>query len=86
MKIAMTAKPNKTYQFFLKCVRVLGSIATDDERVAIVTFACPTNSVGDAYAFEMYPEGAPPGNRYQSAQVTFELLATDYMPHSIPMQ
>jgi len=31
----------------------------------------PTNSVGDECAFEMHPEGAPPGNRYQSAQVAF---------------
>jgi hypothetical protein len=71
VKVAMTAKPNTTYQFFLKCVRVLGNITTDEEGVAIVTFGYPTNSVGNAYAFEMHPEGAPPGNRYQSAQVAF---------------
>jgi hypothetical protein len=71
VKIAMTAKPNTTYQFFLKCVRVLGSITTDEEGAAIVTFAYPTNFVGNAYAFEMHPEGAPPENRYQSAQVAF---------------
>jgi hypothetical protein len=71
LEVAMTAKPNTTYQFFLKCVRVLGNITTDEEGVAIVTFAYPTNSVGNAYAFEVHPEGAPPGNRYRSAQVAF---------------
>jgi hypothetical protein len=70
-EVAMTAKPNTTYHFFLKCVRRLGDITTDDEGVAIVSFTYPTNSVGNTYAFEMHPEGAPPGNRYQSAQVAF---------------
>jgi hypothetical protein len=50
-------------------VRLLGDIATDEEGAANVSFAYPTNSVGNLYAFEMYPEGAPPGNRYQSAEV-----------------
>jgi hypothetical protein len=58
-------------QFSLKCVRRLGDITTDDEGVAIVSFAYPSSSVGNAYAFEMHPEGAPAGNRYQSAQVAF---------------
>jgi hypothetical protein len=70
-QVAMTAKPNTTYQFALKCVRRLGDITTDDEGVAIVGFTYPTNSVGNTYAFEMQPEGAPLGNRYQSAQVAF---------------
>jgi hypothetical protein len=69
--VAITAKPNTTYHFFLKCVRLLGDIATDEEGVASVSFAYPTNSVGNLYAFEMHPEGAPSGNRYQSAQVAF---------------
>jgi hypothetical protein len=69
--VAMTVKPNTTYQFFLKCVRPLGNITTDEEGVANVSFAYPTNSVGSTYSFEMHPEGAPPGNRYQSAQVAF---------------
>jgi hypothetical protein len=70
-EVAMTAKPNATYQFSLKCVRRLGDITTDDEGVAIVSFTYPTNSVGNTYAFEMHPEGAPPESRYQSAQVAF---------------
>jgi hypothetical protein len=71
VKVAMTAKPRTTYHFFLKCVRLLSDITTDDDGVAIVTFDFPTNIVGNVYAFDMYPEGAPPGNKYQSAQVAF---------------
>jgi hypothetical protein len=48
VKVAMTAKPKTTYHFFLKCVRQLTDITTDDE------------------------EGAPAGNKYQSAQVSFQ--------------
>ena len=71
VKVAMTAKPGTTYHFFLKCVRRLTDITTDDEGVANVSLAFPTNLVGAEYGFDMYPEGAPPGNKYQSAQVSF---------------
>jgi hypothetical protein len=71
VKVAMTAKPGTTYHFFLKCVRRLTDITTDEEGVANVSLAFPTNLVGAEYGFDMYPEGAPPGNKYQSAQVSF---------------
>ena len=71
VKIAMTVKPNTTYHFYLKCVRQLGDISTDGEGVANISFIYPTNSVGNVYAFDMYPEGAPSGNKYQSAQVAY---------------
>jgi hypothetical protein len=72
VKVAVTAKPSTTYHFFLKCVRQLGDIPTDDEGVANASFTFPTNAVGNVYAFDMYPEGAPPGNKFQSAQVKFQ--------------
>jgi hypothetical protein len=72
LKIAMTASPATTYHFFLKCVRLLTDITTDGEGVAITTISFPTNSAGNVYAFDMYPEGAPPGNKFQSAQVSFQ--------------
>ena len=53
VKVAMTAKPNTTYHFFLKCVRQLADITTDDEGVANVSFVFPTNLVGGAYGFDM---------------------------------
>src|SRR5262245_40654477 len=37
VKVAMTAKPNTKYHFFLKCVRLLSDIWTDDEGVANVS-------------------------------------------------
>jgi len=72
VKVAMTAKPATTYHFFLKCVRQLTDITTDDEGVANVSFAFPTNLAGPVFGFDMYPEGAPAGNKYQSAQVAFQ--------------
>ena len=53
-------------------MRPLADITTDDEGVANVSFVFPTNLVGAAYGFDMYPEGAPAGNKYQSAQVSFQ--------------
>ena len=69
VKIAMTVKADTTYHFFLKCVRLLGDIKTDDEGVGEASFNFQTDSVGTVFAFDMYPEGAPPGNKYQSVQV-----------------
>jgi hypothetical protein len=40
--------------------------------VANVSFAFPTNLAGPVFGFDMYPEGAPAGNKYQSAQISFQ--------------
>jgi hypothetical protein len=72
VEVALTASPNTTYHFYLKCVRQLGDIATDDNGQAIVIFTFPTNAVGNVYGFDSYPEGAPAGNKFQSAQVNFQ--------------
>jgi hypothetical protein len=37
VRVAMTAKPSTTYHFFLKCVRQLADIKTDEEGVAAPT-------------------------------------------------
>ena len=71
VKIAMTASRDTTYHFFLKCVRQLGDITTGDEGTGFATFSFPTDAVGATYAFDMYPEGAPPGNKFQSTTVKF---------------
>jgi hypothetical protein len=70
VKIAMTTRPNTTYRVSLKCVRPLGDLTTDDEGVANVSFAFPTNLVGPVYSFEL-SAGDAPGSKYQSAQVKF---------------
>jgi hypothetical protein len=71
VKVAMTTRPNTTYRVALKCVRPLGDITTDDEGVAIVSFAFPTDLVGPVYSFEL-SAGDTPGSKYQSAQITFQ--------------
>jgi hypothetical protein len=42
-KVAMTASSNTTYNFYLKCVRQLGVIKTDDEGAGRESFTFPTN-------------------------------------------
>ena len=59
VKVALTAKPATTYRFSL------------DEGVGMASFAFSTSLVGAVYAFDVVPEGAPPGNKFQSAQVSF---------------
>jgi hypothetical protein len=71
VKIAMTASSNTSYHFYLKCVRQLGDIRTGDDGVGTADFTFPTNSTAATYAFDMYPEGAPPGNKFQNATVSF---------------
>jgi hypothetical protein len=71
VRIGFTGKPNTSYHFFLKCVRLLGDIKTEDEGEAQASFQFPSNAVGDVYGFDMYPEGAPSGDKFQSIQVNF---------------
>jgi hypothetical protein len=71
VKIAMTAARNTTYHFFLKCVRHLGDIQTNEEGVAETAFSFPTNETGNVFAFDSYPEGAPAGNKFQSTQIKY---------------
>lgn len=71
IKVAITASPSTAYKIYLKCVRQIGTITTDDEGSAVATFTYPTSSVGATYAFDMYPNGAPAGNKFQSATVNY---------------
>jgi hypothetical protein len=71
VNLAMTGRPNTTYRVAVKCVRPLGDVTTDDDGVANVSFAFPTNLVGPVYSFEFTPERAGAGDKYQSAQVSF---------------
>ena len=71
VKVAITAKANTTYHFYLKCSGHLGDITTEDEGQGVATFNFLTSSMGPTYAFDMYPEGAPAESRYQSVKVEF---------------
>src|SRR6266700_409092 len=53
VKVAITATPNTVYHFYLKCVKSLGDIKTEDEGEAVANFEFPTNSVGSVFAFDM---------------------------------
>lgn len=68
LKIGMSATPNTTYHFFLKCVRLLGDIKTDEDGTGAALFTLPAGAVGPVFAFDSYPEGAPAGNKFQSVQ------------------
>jgi hypothetical protein len=61
--------PNTSYHVFLKCFRQLGMIRTDAHGNAGRTFDFPTDAVGSVIAFEISPEGAPPGTKLQSLSV-----------------
>jgi hypothetical protein len=69
VKVAFTASPNTTYHFFLKCVHLLVDIRTGDEGIGEAQTSFRTNEAGNVFAFDMYPEGAPAGNKFQSVQV-----------------
>jgi hypothetical protein len=69
LKVGITATPDTKYNFYLKCVRQLGVITTGDEGTGEAAFTIPPNTVGKTFAFDMYPDGAPAGNKFQSVQV-----------------
>jgi hypothetical protein len=72
LKVGFTLVPNTTYHFFLKCVRILGDITTGDEGTGNAIFTIPPNTVGNVFAFDSYPEGAPAGNKMQSMTVRLQ--------------
>ncbi len=61
--------PNTSYHVYLKCFRQLGMIRTDAAGNAGRTFQFPTDAVGAVIAFEIFPEGAPPGTKLQSLAI-----------------
>jgi len=69
--VALRGTPNTVYHFFLKCVVQIGDIWTNSTGLGSASFSFATNSVGPAYAFDAYPDGAPSGNKFQSVQVDF---------------
>jgi hypothetical protein len=71
LKVGITATPNTTYNFYLKCVRVLGTIQTSSEGSGMETFSLRPGETHPVLAFDMYPDGAPPGNKYQGTAVRF---------------
>jgi hypothetical protein len=71
VKVEITGTPNTTYNVYRKCVGQLGTIATQDGGIGFGVFDFQTNS-GTVVAFDMYPNGSPPGNTFQSVPITVE--------------
>jgi hypothetical protein len=61
--------PNTSYRVILKCFRQLGMIRTDAAGNAGRTFEFPTDAGGPVIAFELSPEGTPPGPKLQSLAI-----------------
>jgi hypothetical protein len=61
--------PNTKYNFYLKCVQQVGSINTNAYGVGYANILLGSSAIaGKSYGFDMYPDGAPLGNKYQSLQ------------------
>ena len=69
-KVAITATADTTYNLYHKCVGQIGTITTGDEGVGIETFTFQTNP--GILTFDMYPNGAPAGNKFQSAPISVQ--------------
>jgi hypothetical protein len=63
--------PNTEYQVSVKCVNTFEErLYTNPEGVGNAIYRVPPEwAVGPVFAIDMYPEGAPLGNKYQSVQV-----------------
>jgi hypothetical protein len=72
VRVILGGQPNTTYHFFLKCVRLLGDITTDTDGAGTGFFRFGAGETGTVFAFDVYPDGAPAGNKYQSVQVNFD--------------
>ena len=71
VKVYVTAEPNTKYNLYLKCVRGLGTITTHDEGEGEGLFYFDAKETGNVITFDMYPDGAPAGNKFQSVQVNY---------------
>ena len=65
--------PNTTYDFYWKCQRQLGSIRTDNDGFGYghFDFQAPPNQI---LTFDMYPDGAPAGNKFQSTPIALNYI------------
>lgn len=69
-KVGITGTPNTTYNLYHKCVGQIGTITTQDEGEGFGVFQFQTNP--GILAFDMYPNGAPSGNVFQSVPLNLQ--------------
>jgi hypothetical protein len=63
--------PGINYQFFHKCDRELGMIASDARGFGSASFPIGVGTSESVLTFDMYPQGAPAGNKFQSVKMSF---------------
>lgn len=61
--------PNTSYDFYWKCQRGLGPVRTDAAGKGSASFGFKAPA-GSTLTFDMYPAGAPSGNKFQSVRIT----------------
>lgn len=64
--------PETAYHVFVKCIGYLGELYTDSSGVGSAVFTIPpgtASGIGPVFAFDMYPDGAPLGDKFQSVRV-----------------
>jgi hypothetical protein len=64
--------PNTKYNVFLKCKQQIGYLQTNNRGAGTAYLSAPLNIVPSVFAFDMYPDGAPSGNKFQSVQVNIK--------------
>ena len=69
-KVGITATADTTYNLYHKCVGQIGAITTGDEGVGLGVFTFQTNP--GILTFDMYPNGAPAGNKFQSVPINVQ--------------
>jgi hypothetical protein len=60
--------PSTAYDFYWKCQRQLGTIQTDAHGTGAGSFQFQAQA-GQVLTFDMYPNGAPSGNKFQSMPI-----------------
>jgi hypothetical protein len=61
--------PNTAYTLYWKCQRALGTVQTNGSGSGSGSFELQTTP-GQVLTFDMYPDGAPAGNKFQSVRIT----------------
>lgn len=77
--------PDTTYLVFLKCVRALGSVRTGGNGTGTASFALDPGESSGLLTFDMYPDGAPSGNKFQSVPLKAKRIeAPDFVQRFAP--
>jgi hypothetical protein len=63
--------PNTKYNIFLKCHQKIGELFTNNNGLGKSVSLIPLSAVPAIFAFDIYPDGAPLGNKFQSGQIKF---------------